>query len=476
MTQEEQIKKILIKVLEKIKPSLQNEKKLKQLSEKTLEITNQEASAFNANVMLTGSLERGTWLPTKNEFDVFIIFPKDLSEQDLEKHGLEIGKKVIEKLGGTWKIEYAQHPYVRGNVDSVSIDIVPCYKVESGDKIKSAVDRTPFHVEYLNKKLSKNLTDEVRLLKQFLKTGDMYGADTKTQGLSGYICELLVINYGRFVNVLQAVLKWNPKNIVDIENYYDEKNYKKLRKKFKDEILIVIDPVDKNRNAASAVSAENLYKFKKKAKEFLQKPTDDLFFEKETKPLTEDEFKKHAKIRGTELIVLKFQSPDVVQDILWPQLRRAKKRLEGILSEYEFKVMRSDCWANEKDLAIILLELEMSKLSLVNKRVGPFVFDIKDSENFIKKYEKEALVGPFIEENNWCVEIKREHTNAKEKLLDSLKENEDILKLKGIPNYIAEKISKGFQILDNEEIIQLIENNDFAVFLRKYFEKEKLYI
>jgi len=353
-------REVLKEVLKKIKPSVGQRKKFNSLSTKLLEAVNRESARFRGKAIIAGSLTRDTWLPSKNEFDVFVIFPKSISEETLEKYGLEIGKKVIEDLGGTWRIEYAQHPYVRGSIGNVDVDIVPCYEVESGEKIQSAVDRTPFHVKYLDKNLPRQLSDDVRLLKAFLKANEIYGADTKTEGFSGYICELLVINYGRFKGVLQGVNEWKPREIIDIEKYWEEKDCKKLRKGFKDEILIIIDPVDKNRNAAAAISAENFYKFKKIAKEFLKEPRSELFFKKSFKPLTEKELKFHLQNRGTELFIIKFGKPDVVPDILWPQLRRATKRLEGILKEYEFKVHRSDSWSDEKDICAILLEMEIS--------------------------------------------------------------------------------------------------------------------
>ena len=475
MLEHRKIRGILIEVLKKIKPTPAQRKKLKELSEKTLRISGEEARKFGAKAILAGSLTRDTWLPEKFEFDVFLIFPKNMPEKMFEKLGLDVGKSVIERLKGVYRIEYAQHPYVRGVVNGVGIDIVPCYEVESGEKIKSAVDRTPFHVEYLNKHLPKELSDEVRLLKQFLRACRIYGADAKTEGFSGYICELLIINYGTFIDVLNAVLNWRPGEIIDIEGYWDEKDYRRLRRKFKNQVLIMIDPVDKNRNAAAAVSAHSFYVLKKRAKDFLNKPSTDFFFEKPVEPLTEEELKIYVERRSTEFILLKFKPPEVVPDILWPQLRKTTGRLEGILREYGFKVLRSDCWSDEKELAVIILEMEIGSLPMVEKRVGPLVFNIRDSENFIKKYENLALVGPFIEGNLWCVEIKRKWRNAREKLIDSLRESEEILRAKGIPNHIAKEIAKGFEIVELEKVGELMKKNkEFSMFLRKYFEKEKL--
>ena len=470
----QEMRTVLKEVLKEIKPSVEERRKLNELSEKILELTNNVARKFRGHAIIAGSLTRDTWLPKKNEFDVFIVFPKDLPEESLEKYGLEIGKKVIEDMGGVWRVEYAQHPYVHGTIKDVEVDIVPCYRVDSGEEIISAVDRTPFHVDYLDKNLPRPLSDDVRLLKAFLRAHEIYGADAKTEGFSGYICELLVINYGKFHSVLEAVKNWKPKEIIDIKGYWKEEDYKRLRKKFKNEILIVIDPVDKNRNAAAAISPESFYKFKKITKEFIEKPRKELFSKKSFKPLTKKELEVLMDKRGTELLLLVFGRPNVVPDVLWPQLRKATGRIEDILSEYEFKVHRSDCWSDEEDSCAIFLELEISELPKINENIGPHVWKEKNSKNFIEKYKEIAINGPYIRDYRWRVEVKRHWKSAFGKLNDSLGDEEKTLRAKGIPSYISNELGEGFKILRNEEIGKLLGNEDFGIFLRKYFEKESL--
>jgi tRNA nucleotidyltransferase (CCA-adding enzyme) len=141
--------KVLKQILTNITPSSNEKKKLVDLSKKVLDAAELEAKKFKAKVMLAGSLTRDTWLPGKTEFDVFILFPAEMNEKHLEEYGLKIGKSIISKLNGTFRIEYAQHPYVCGCVQGVDVDIVPCFDVESPEKMKSAVDRTPFHVHYI---------------------------------------------------------------------------------------------------------------------------------------------------------------------------------------------------------------------------------------------------------------------------------------------------------------------------------------
>jgi len=470
--------KVLKEVLKEITPSKEDKKQLLTLAKKSLFLTKKEAKKYKAKVILAGSATRDTWLPGKKEFDIFVIFPEKLSVKKLEEFGLKIGKNVIEKLNGKHTIEYAQHPYVSGLIGDTDIDIVPCYGVKSAEDLKSAVDRTPFHVKYIDKKLPSKAKDDVRLFKQFCRANGIYGADTKTEGFSGYVCELLIIKYKKFVDLLKAAVNWKPGEIIDIEKFHSGKDSHKLKNMFWNQVLVLIDPTDKNRNTAAAVSAKNFFKLKKLAKEFLDKPATNLFFEKKSHPLTEEELILSQIKRRAEMILIKFKAPAVVPDILWPQLRKFGDRLQNILEEvdYEFKVLGKDVYTDEKEFAAVLLEMEVSKLPKVQKRIGPSVFDSKDAKRFLDKYKDHALAGPFVENIYWTVEVKRKFLTAREKLEDSLRKTADILKAKGIPNNIADELENDFEIIsENDRMAQLMkEDPNFGIFLRKYFEKESL--
>lgn len=468
--------KVLRDVLRQIKPTKNQRRKLESLARKTLSLASKVAKRHKAKAILVGSLTRDTWLPDKMEFDVFILFPEKMKNKKMEQTGLQLGKSVIQKLKGEWKIEYAEHPYVSGLVGGIDIDIVPAFAVASAEKIKSAVDRTPFHVKYIEKNLPFSLSDEVRLIKKFLKAHQIYGADNKTEGFSGFLCELLIINYRSFVNVLKASEKWRPGEIIDLQKFYKKDDYQNLRKKFKDQALILIDPTDRNRNVGAALASRNFFKFKKYAKEFLSKTSVENYFGKIWNPITEKELIEIQMQRRTELVVVKFLPPKAVPDVVWPQLKKFGERLHTILEEtkYDFRVYGSDVFTDEKFIATVVLEMEVSKLPAVQKRIGPSVFDFKDAENFLSKYKEQALSGPYVEDNSWVVEIKRPFTTAREKLIDSLKVPVEELKAKGVPNLIADRIANGFEVFsETDRILEEIKRNpEFGIFLRKYFERK----
>ena len=106
----------------------------------------------------------------------------------MKKEGLSIARKILPD----GKELYAQHPYLRGEIEGGGIDLVPCFAIDNSTKSISAVDRTPFHTDWVISNIS-GLENEVRLTKQFLKAIGAYGANSAIGGFSGYLVEILCI-------------------------------------------------------------------------------------------------------------------------------------------------------------------------------------------------------------------------------------------------------------------------------------------
>ncbi|MEM5812719.1 MAG: CCA tRNA nucleotidyltransferase [Candidatus Aenigmatarchaeota archaeon] len=482
------IHQLLTEVLRKITPSEEEQKETKAFIEKVLGVTEKILKPYGLEKTLAGSYMRDTWLPDKKEFDIFIMFPESHTRESLEKTGLEIGRKIAKELGAEYVIAYAEHPYVRARVFTKSvkeerkiigkarkkekgswydIDIVPCYAVQSAEKIKSAVDRTPFHNRWLSENMSPALAPQVRLLKQFAKGIGIYGSDAKVLGMSGYLCELLIIHYKSFKNFIDQASQWEAGCVlIDIEGHHNEREA--VIKRFRNQPLVVIDPVDPKRNVASSFSPENFTKLVKSCRDFIESPSENFFFPKKEKP-DPKKIKKLLDGRGTRLVGVRFSRPDVIDDIIWPQIRRTSRRIADILKENEFVVMGRDCWADQKE-CILIFEMEVWSLPKVRKLVGPFVFSKRHSDEFVAKYSKAGRV--WVEGIYWVAETKREFTTAEEKLRKSLKDTEKNLKSKGIASYPAKSISKKFEILEPKEILNLAKKNqEFAEFLQSYFKK-----
>jgi tRNA nucleotidyltransferase (CCA-adding enzyme) len=439
-------------VLDNIKPSKREEEKMRSFTDRLISTA---SKLSKVKPLLCGSIEKGTWLSEKSEVDLFLLFKPSLSKKQLEKKGLELAKKIIRVMKGKYVIAYAEHPYLRGTIGKYQVDIVPCYEIANPEKIKSAVDRTPYHVKFVKANL-KN-PDEVRLLKQFCKANKCYGADLKTQGFSGYMCELLIIEYGSFLNLVKNASKWRAGH---------EINFSGDAKKFKNP-LIVIDPVDRNRNVGAALSAESFYRFVKACKDFIENPSKDFFFKKEVKPYTVKELSKEFKRRGTRWYLISFEKPEVLDDILYPQLRRGIRAIDKMLEQNGFKVLRSDFYCNKE--CVLAFEMETWQVPKIMKNIGPDIYS-KHAEQFLKHY-KESKV--FIEGENWVVETEREFTIVLHFLKDLLKKSEKELLEKGIPSKIA-PLMKKCKICGGGDALKAIEKlpEDFRVFLKEWFEKD----
>src|SRR3989338_9447394 len=201
-------------VLKKVKPTNEEEKTLKVFVRKLLQVS-ETISGYEC--VVCGSIGKLTWLRGDHDIDLFIMFP-DVPRKELEEKGLEFGKKIISELGGKYIIKYAEHPYVHGVIGNYNVDIVPCYRISKGEKIKSAVDRSPLHLVYIVENITDKQRDEARLLKQFCKGIGVYGSDTRHSGFSGYICELLILHYKDFHGVLKSARNWNIPKLISLDN------------------------------------------------------------------------------------------------------------------------------------------------------------------------------------------------------------------------------------------------------------------
>ena len=457
--------KMLANVLKKVKPSKQQEKQMQDFADKAMAA----AKKIGMEPMSCGSVEKGTWLIGKNELDLFLLFDPKIPREEFEKMGLEAAKKIITALKGKFEIAYAEHPYLRGSVkqgkDIVSIDIVPAYKVPDPSKIQSAVDRTPHHVRYVKSKLNQKSADDCRLMKAFTKAAGCYGADVKTQGFSGYLCELIVINYGSFMQAVAFASKWNPGIIIDMEKKWGhEKAFEKFHSP-----LVAVDPVDPNRNVAAAVSPESFFKLVSAAKDFTARPSAAFFFPKPVKPYNAKEISKAAGSRGTRFYMLHFKRPEIVDDTLYPQLRRFAGTLDGILTEGGFRVLRKDIWSNEKECAV-LLELDVWQVPKIMRHIGPVIYSWKQSVAFLEHYKGQKT---FVEKENWVSETQRKHVVALTLLKEILSLKQEKLLEKGVPNKIAPVLGSA-SIKSGGDFVKAAAKmpDTFRIFLRNYFEKD----
>ncbi len=406
-------------VLRLVKPTPAQDKKVKAIVDDLSKKVLGEAKKLDAHVetMLVGSVAKATHLKDP-DIDLFMLFPSSTPLEDLKRLGLEIGKRVIRG-----KEYWAQHPYVRGDYEGFQVDLVPCFKIRDTRSKLSAVDRTPFHTEFVIKNLKKGMDDQVRLLKRFMKGVDCYGAEAKVQGFSGYLCELLVIRFGTFEKVLEAASAWKVGEHIDLPGYTEWSG------EF-DEPMTFIDPVDTARNVASAVSHETLLRFIIASREYLAKPDMRFFFPSKRKAWTVSELKGIAGKRIGDTISISFEKLDLVDDVVYPQLRKSLSAITALLERADFEVEKTSIFID--DSTHLLVELKSIELSKERKHRGPPV----KSENvgeFLAKWDRDGHAKPYVEDGRWWVMTERAWTRGDEMLKAKIKDiplGKDVKKLK----------------------------------------------
>lgn len=447
-SKQEQMQEIFERVLPGITPGEKERRELKIIADLLLERINSFAQEFQVKGVLVGSAARDTWISGEHDIDLFILFPGTANREILETTGLDIARKVLFDAD---KIEerYAEHPYLHGMMNNYKIDVVPCFNIKDAKNIKSAVDRTPHHNNFV-KRYIKTYEKDVRLAKQFLKTAGIYGSELRTHGFSGYLTELLIIHYSSFTALLEASSGWKPCITIDIKSHATHKH---------DNPLVVIDPTDPGRNVAAALSLDNVCRFIDIARNFLKNPCIEYFSKPAHKFVYREEIEQLLHRRGTELICITFHKPCIVEDTLYPQLEKMRNAVEKLLTRHDFRIINSNYIVLNADIYLIF-ELFETKLPKVKKHIGPPVWSKDNAEKFKVKYHKNPgnLSYIYIKDGKYTLNIQRVHTTP-----TSLFQSE--LLTCGLGKHITQTIKQdGFLTLSDHELFA-IEHPEFRTFL-----------
>jgi len=330
-----------------------------------------EKLGIEAIIELHGSFAHDTWLKEDKDIDIFIF-----SKEDKEK-AIENGLKIAKETFPNYIERYAEHPFITVIYKQYEFDIVPAVYINEGEKIQTAVDRTRLHTNYLRKVLNDELKTEIRIFKKFVKTLDIYGAEIKIGGFSGYLCELLVIHYGSFLNLIKNALNWIPyKTIIGGEW------------KLEPQELIVVDPVDKKRNVAAAFRKMGIFKLG--CNLFLKKPSINFFLGRKYSENIPSSIKA-LNDRGTKIFILQFDYPNIAPDVFWGEIERARRNLTNFLIFNEFNVVDSACYSDEKQIASILLEITQENLPDSKLLIGPPLHELNHVKKFLSSHENDII-------------------------------------------------------------------------------------
>jgi len=467
MTDDDAFRAAVEAVREEIDPDPEERERLSATAAELVERAEDAVDEFDvdADVLLVGSTARETWISGDRDIDVFVRFPPEMDRETLEEYGLRVGNEVLPD----GHEEFAEHPYVTGEYDGFDVDLVPCYDVSAATEIQSAVDRTPFHTAYLRERLDDESAADVRLAKQFLKGIGAYGSDLRTRGFSGYLTELLVLEYGDFCGFVEAAADWHPPVRLDPEDHGEETF---------DDPLVVIDPTDPERNVAAVLSPDNVARLQHYARDLLDDPRPDLFFPDRPDPLSADDVRAQIAERGTTPVAVRFDAPDVVEDQLYPQLRKSLAGVTDELDRRGFDVLRATTFAN--DDAVLFAELAVAERPAVERHEGPPVHIRQHATGFYQKYADSdgsasgadsadgrgtehsgPPYGPFADGDRYVVERQRAYETAAEFLeSDSLFDG-------GLGVAVEESLRQEYDVLVGDDVAALAEA--FGTELARYF-------
>lgn len=401
----ESLESVIEAVRDRVEPTAAERDRLERVAEQVTARAREAIADLpvSADVLRVGSTARDTWLADDRDIDVFVRFPSTISRDELERYGLAVGRQVLPD----GREEFAEHPYVSGTVDGFDVDLVPCYRIETATEARTAVDRTPFHTAHVQSVLTPRLASDVRVAKQFLTGCGIYGSDLRTRGFSGYLTELLVIEYDGFVAFARAVADWRPPVRLDPADHGVRQF---------DAPLVVIDPTDPERNVAAVLTEGNVARLQHHARLLLAAPAASAFTADEPNPLSETAVRDHIDARGTTPIALTCPRPTVVEDQLYPQLEKSLSGICDALDRAGLEILRRAGFVDESgDRLVFFAELASPERPSVERHAGPPVHVRSHAERFYDQYKDDGDVyGPFIAGDRYVVERPREWTHVRE--------------------------------------------------------------
>ena len=414
------MKQIISKVSKFVVPPKTIRRSKEQIAEIAFNLVKKEIAKYSEVIGLEfgGSFAKDTWLSKDADIDIFIRFKKNISEEKFEKISQEIGFNSLKKYSPY--VRYSQHPYVEAKIKNTKINIVPFYDVKIGEW-KSAADRSSFHTKFMKKSLTSKMKNEVRVLKTFLKSNGIYGAEIAKQGFSGYISEVLILEFGSFENLVKSISEIKKNQIVG-----------KTSKSF-DTSIVVIDPIDSNRNLAAAISDENIGKFILISRALKEKPSLEFFKNKKSK--ISNKF-------WNNLLIVKFDFKARSPDIIWGQIKRATSTLSTQLELEGFTVFRSKSYTDQQKEAYLFFFLESIKISGTYKKTGPEFFRDDSAHSFISKNLRNTDLVWIGNERKIIALEKRKHVDAVSFMKEFLKKNLQV----GIPKGLQSDFKRGFKV------------------------------
>src|SRR3989344_4333491 len=164
------------KVLTKIKPSKEEEKNFTQATASFIKTLNSALTTTGAKAILGGSGAKDTWLSGSYDVDIFVLFDyQQFASRTSELSDLlqPVLKKRFSKISRL----HGSRDYFQLRYKNLNVEVIPILKITKAEQAKNITDVSPLHSVWVNQH-TKNLKDDIRLAKQFLKAHNLYGAES----------------------------------------------------------------------------------------------------------------------------------------------------------------------------------------------------------------------------------------------------------------------------------------------------------
>jgi tRNA nucleotidyltransferase (CCA-adding enzyme) len=383
----------------------------------------------SAKAITGGSIAKGTFLKGDHDCDVFVRFNyKKYDDADISG---TLGK-VLKKTFGNGKIDtlHGSRDYYQMK-DSIKYEIIPVLEIRKFKEAKNITDCSPMHVLWVNK--FPKMKSEIMLTKAFMKSAGVYGAESYVKGFSGHVVDILTIHSKGFMNLLKDCQKWKHGEVIDYYNYHKGRAMMNINKSKTQSALVVVDPIDPYRNAAAVMSDEKFEMFKRRAREFLKKPSKEFFFAKkfDISNIKEKAEELNDKGKKARLIIIDAKALEGKEDVIGAKLLKAIEFIASQLKMNDFDVIESGWnWdKNNPENAVFWVMTGKEKLSERKVCEGPPVKLKEYYENF-KRVHKDSET--FEKNGKIYANVKRDFTNPAEFIRNLLKDSNVKDKVKSI--------------------------------------------
>ncbi|MFX1564579.1 MAG: hypothetical protein ACFFCH_01160 [Promethearchaeota archaeon] len=432
--------KIRIQSLGQIRPTKSDVKKAYTVFNKVRHTLRQETETKKIEVTfieLEGSAGRKqTQLKGQNELDVFVglpvanlsksttkkSFPKSVIRRYLKTMVETIALPAMKRIQPSEiQVAYAEHPYLISQIGDYRVDVVFCFDLTQEYILKNgpitAVDRTPHHSKFVQKHLTTNQRDEVRLLKAFFQSVFAYGDSSPVgrSGFTGFSTEMLIFH----MKSLEFALEYLTHHIPQPLDYFN-RTPKVIQQQFPQDFFFISDPIDPNRNIVSSVSHRAYRYTTQRAKEFLKTPSLNVFERKPVPILSNTEMKQFEP----NYFVIEFEDLTgwhytKTRDKLYRLFAKLSKflkneptgepRFGGVIFEELF----------QKNVFAVALFIEKIQISQSYTRAGPPENYVEGCKQFLKRHPRAILKN-----GRYYITVSREFTDADKAIRDFLLKNQ----------------------------------------------------